>query len=749
MTTPSALADRGRCRSSRSAPRLSSDIAGLVLLLGAAVLFFWPLWTLGFRFPIGGGDLWGQLHPIWSFVAESLRRGVFPLWSTRVMAGDPIIGEPQYGLLNPLNWLLFLSHPIPGWLVSLRGAASLWIAGVGLYLYLRRSPLWQLRQVPALVGAIAYMFSDPFIAHLGHPQFNDTIAWVPWILWGVDRAARRRRAIPAVALPLAALLLAGHGQAALYAACLLSVYGLWQILDAGPRKAARRAGRLALAVLLGILLAAPALLPAFQRLPYTERAIIPPNFGEYEFHLGMWRDFITPLYHGRNMRAFWAPWDRVESGYIGVLPLSLALLGLVKGERHRTAFLWVIGTGAVLLALGMQGPLYPQLAHLPLFDATWKTGRAIYLLSFALAIAAAQGCQALTTGRRRTSWVIFVLAAAALIGLRARPWASLAPSAVATARALSGLRLAAVTLAGGGMLVLLARRQVLGRAGLVLLSLAELVATGALADVEPAPSLADDPHAKAIAYLKADAGWFRVDVDGKARGLWSPASVMSEGFDVPQGTGNPLEIVTFNQFYWGIPHKGMPAYNLLGAKYIVTPKGAAPGAEGIWPVFTDDPLVDIHLNTNALPRAWLVPTTLPVGTLEGALAHVMSEEFEPWLEATVTHGPALSAAQGTTGIEVLAYGANRADFEVTTTTPALFVLSDLLYPGWDARVDGHPAPIHATNGLFRGVLLSPGSHRVEMRFYPSTFEFGLGLSGSGLLILSLLLMVEKRSGWLV
>ena len=99
---------------------MSTELAPLLALAGVVLLFFWPVWIAGYTFPQGGGDLWGQLYPVWTYVAEWLRRGIFPLWSTRMMAGDPIIAEAQYGLLNPLNWPLFLFSPIPEWQVLLR-----------------------------------------------------------------------------------------------------------------------------------------------------------------------------------------------------------------------------------------------------------------------------------------------------------------------------------------------------------------------------------------------------------------------------------------------------------------------------------------------------------------------------------------------------------------------------------------------------------------------------------------------------
>jgi len=746
------------------------NLKSLLFLAAVALLFFWPVWVMAYRVPVGGGDLWGQLHPVWNYVAAWVRRGVFPLWSTQMLAGDPIISEQQYGLLNPLNWPLFLFSPIPPFLISLRSIFSVWLAGAGMYLYVRRSPVWRLPQAAALIAALAYMFSDPFVVHLGHPQFNDTMAWLPWCLLGIDHAMRRRAAIPWAGAALGCLLLAGHGQAALYAGVWIALYSLWQCAE-GALKARRaglalptppsvpsalfvalkRAGRLALVALVGACIAAPAVLPGLERLPFTERtAVQQSGAAEYEFPPAMWVDFVAPAFHGRGIRTFWPMWDRVESGYVGFVTLALAGLGLAAHLRRRsTWFLVALGAGVYLFALGSHGPIYPLLSTLPLFNATWKTARIIYLLSFCLALAGGLGAAALMRARRSPVlrygfwfWAGLLVLAAGYLWLRAPVWTAAIPKAKAQAPALNGLRFAAIVGAGTALLGGVARRR-WGRAALVALLAAEMVAAGALADAEKLPRAADDPHAAAIAYLKADQGWFRVDVDGDARGLWSPAALMASGFDVPQGTGNPMELVAYTQFYWAVPFKGAPVYQLLGAKYIAVSKGALPGGAGIWPVFFDDPLIDLHLNTNAMNRVWLVYHTRPVQTLEEAYAVIFAPDFQPTHTVTLLNGPRLER-QGQGTIELLAYGPNRISLTVDTSEPAVLTLSDMLYPGWQATVDGQPAPIYTANGLFRGVVMPAGRHRLEMRFSPRSLRLGLGLLGMALLGIGAGVRLQRR-----
>jgi len=732
------------------------ELIALIALAGIALLFFWPVWVAGYTFPQGGGDLFGQLYYVWSYVGKWLRQGILALWNTQMMAGDPIIAEAQYGLLNPLNWPLFLFSPIPRGALLFRAGFTLWLAGAGLYLYLRHSPVWGFSRAAALVAGVAYMCSNPFITHLGHPQFNDVMAWLPWVLWGIDGAARQARAIPGAVAAIALLLVAGHGQAALYAALAAAFYALWQILEGGRKLAWQRAGRLALTALLGAALAMPALLPGFERLPLTDRALVPEGERHgYEFPAEMLVDFLNPNFHGQGVQQFWASWDRVESGYAGAIALYLALLGILAGIRQRRVwFLVGLSLFAYLFALGYQGPLYAALAPLPLFAESWKTARIVFLLSLALAIGAGLGIESLRhlpqRSRLRLGWCALLIAGGAALWVVAPGWAAAAPTGEATSRALLGLRFAAVLAGATALLGALSARHfkpanAAASAALLLLLAAELSTTQSFAETNP-PAPIEDAHAEARVFLQADTGWFRVDVDAVALGLWSPAQLMAEGFAVPQGTGNPMELFSYNQFYWAVPYKDSPAYQLLGAKYIVMPKGGMPGGAGIWPVYTDSPYIELHLNTNALPRAWLVTNTVSVASIEEAYSIVFDPEFAPAQLATVTNGPTLQGA-GTGKIEVLAYGPNRAVFNVESSSPALFILSDILYPGWKARLDGEATPIYRTDGIFRGISVPAGSHRIEMRFAPASLMLGLGLAASALVILVGLWRKCRAGAW--
>jgi len=82
--------------------------------------------------------------------------------------------------------------------------------------------------------------------------------------------------------------------------------------------------------------------------------------------------------------------------------------------------------------------------------------------------------------------------------------------------------------------------------------------------------------------------------------------------------------------------------------------------------------------------------------------------------------------------------------ELETEGPGLLVLSEIVYPGWVARVDGVEQPILSVGGLLRGLDLAAGDHRIEMDYKPVSLMLGAGISTITLLIIGMLWFVLGR-----
>jgi len=72
------------------------------------------------------------------------------------------------------------------------------------------------------------------------------------------------------------------------------------------------------------------------------------------------------------------------------------------------------------------------------------------------------------------------------------------------------------------------------------------------------------------------------------------------------------------------------------------------------------------------------------------------------------------------------------------------VLADTFFSGWTATVDGAPAPILATNHLFRGVPAPAGTHRVRFAYQPRSLVVGAALSVVTLVALAAARRVPER-----
>jgi hypothetical protein len=70
----------------------------------------------------------------------------------------------------------------------------------------------------------------------------------------------------------------------------------------------------------------------------------------------------------------------------------------------------------------------------------------------------------------------------------------------------------------------------------------------------------------------------------------------------------------------------------------------------------------------------------------------------------------------------------RLTLDVGAAAPALLVLTDTFYPGWQATVDGEPVAIVRADHAFRGVPVNTGRHRVVFLYAPASLRRGAAVS---------------------
>ena len=119
--------------------------------------------------------------PIAPSSPRSCGPGRFSRWCPGLYCGLPLFSESQAGYLHPFKYLLY------PWLetwqaFNLDTVLSVWLTGVGTYLWLRR----HVGPAGALTGAAVFGLSGYVWGHLIHTSMINALASVPFVIWGLE-----------------------------------------------------------------------------------------------------------------------------------------------------------------------------------------------------------------------------------------------------------------------------------------------------------------------------------------------------------------------------------------------------------------------------------------------------------------------------------------------------------------------------------------------------------------------------------
>ena len=166
------------------------------------------------------------------------------------------------------------------------------------------------------------------------------------------------------------------------------------------------------------------------------------------------------------------------------------------------------------------------------------------------------------------------------------------------------------------------------------------------------------------------------------------------------------------------------------------------------PVATDfrlvhDGDVKIYENKQAAPRAFMVHMAREEESTSTVEA-MRKPDFNPANEVILGSAPPLlDQPMGVETVRIVENGTENVEIDVNATASGILVLADANYPGWEATVDGQPAPVLQANYYFRGVALNEGRHRVQFTFRPRSFNAGALISLLALGALVALLLPEQ------
>lgn len=282
-------------------------------------------------------------------------------WNPFIASGIPGFGSSASAVLSPFVAIPTLLLPL-GWVYVGLILLKLNVAFFFSYSWLREE---RLGRRGAAVGAIIIAASGVYAVRWWWQATNAT-ALYPALLWIVRR---RRAPFWLVTLIALAYALAGFPAAMVHGAYLALAYALFDL----RRQAANEPAAKLAAVLLGLAIASPSIVPFVQFLRRSGYLISRANSALQTFPFRQFALFIRPDRLGNNAYHNWIG-DPALGGannyigatvYLGLLPLVLIVIA-VWNRRASARWFWLATLAITLACIFGWKPVIVPVAHLPL-----------------------------------------------------------------------------------------------------------------------------------------------------------------------------------------------------------------------------------------------------------------------------------------------------------------------------------------------------------------------------------------------
>ncbi|MCB0209428.1 MAG: YfhO family protein [Anaerolineae bacterium] len=754
------------------------------------------------------GDFHAQFWAFTTFEVRELSAGRLPLWNPYTFAGAPFWADVQSAVFYPPSLLtILLSGPwgFSLFALEIEAIAHFWLAAVCMYLFIRALTH---NRAAAFIAGVTFTFSGYLTGYPSQQlAVLEADVWLPLVLYFIYRAHQAKNAqsfLLADQLPndqttklsnqlayllLAGLawgfaLLAGHPQSALIVGYTSTAYFLFLWLIASPRNRSTLKTFTTLSSRLhttlhdlrsvvpsyliffvtGLGLAAIQFIPAVQYTLLSVRAE-----GTYDKMSGGFplTDLIQILLPGQV--SFYSPL------YVGVVGLVLAI-GVVFTLFNRHILFWAIfGLLTLLITFGGNTFLYsPLYLWIPGFAIFRGQERWAFATVFSLSVLVGYGYNALLQAKtsptqhpptqsphlqspvssllRLTSFfflLALLLTFLFFYGLNDTGWKPDSPF---------------YTLLGASTLltVLTALSWLLWHFALRLPSVWLTVLTTGLicfdlfsinwqTNLYPQPPEWHTQTPRVVEVIKQDAAQtpnelyrvyneFRLydnyGVPYEIEDLWGASPLRPERYDTFLAPPMPIE----------------RTWELLNVKYVITWREELFVPSTIlYQEAAADGMTYVHRLDEVGPRAWLVGE-VQIADDENILQSIADPNFDRWSIALLEpdsepflqeiEQPTAETPRPTTHI----LDTTPQSFTITTSTatPALLVLSEPYYPGWQATIDNQPAPILRADYVLRAVPVPAGEHTVQLTFQPSSFIVGAVISSMTLLVVTILFLLAYR-----
>jgi hypothetical protein len=197
------------------------------------------------------------------------------------------------------------------------------------------------------------------------------------------------------------------------------------------------------------------------------------------------------------------------------------------------------------------------------------------------------------------------------------------------------------------------------------------------------------------------------------------------------GGYHPAKLALYNDLIEHQLSKGnQSVYNMLNTKYIIR-KGA-------------DGKEEAQLNTGAFGSCWLVRSIHFVNNADQEMAALDSINVRDTAIVENIYKdriPFMPETDSTARVGLIDNLNDKISYTFKSRTNQFVVFSEIYYDkGWNAFIDGKPAPYCKVDYVLRGMSVPSGDHTIEFRFEPKSYVMGNQLSTWSGIITYLLLI---------
>ena len=687
--------------------------------------------------------------------------GRFPLWDPTVFCGKSIVGDSLPALLNPPQWVFWLT-PSPalfGYVLWFYATIGAW----GMFLFARKKGC---TAQGAMLAAIVFSLGGKTAGHLfaGHVEVLATVLCLPWVMLAAETALDRPSAIKAGILGAVLALTAtcGSVQFVYWHFLFVGAYAVLWLLAELPRRGRRAAGRSLLCFSAGMLsfmlFAAPWWFPIVRQTAMLSARARGTHFEFAASFSPAWTDLlhlvwpfhaVPPLVQVEvvaNVNTFWE-----KTLYLGIVPLVLLLsAGLFAGKRRRHVIaITALCALTFLVGMGARTPLFWLATEsIPGFMLFRCPGRLFFYTGFLAALLAGMALPREMPSAKK--WGLPAVAAAVLaaacLGAVFLPRAANQP--------LNHAWLPAAILAVFLPVTLLWLRGIvatsLWRGAVVLLVCCDLFVVWQdhiLLDAVDKPT----PQTPIAEYLAAQrkSEDFRVQAPKQ---LISQACAARYGLEI-MGGYHPGVYGRFLDLYRQIwrsdrststlltEHKARDVrhsilLDLMNVEYIVLgPGDRIPGTKNAVkvPLEGDSLPGTLYRRTTAMPRACIVPGAHPPEPGEPPLKALCA--IDPKTEC-LTEGPSHTGGDAFRPLDIEYASPGDLTLRFKSERGGVVLLSQAWHPDWRATDNGHAATLHRVNYNFAGVFVDPGNHVLRVWYFPWDFYAGCAVAAAAWTLLA-------------